>query len=447
LFLTGALLSASAAAADLPLPRYKLTPGQELRYSGKSTFKYEGGQHGYDTTWRIWVVRQNEDGGWRLLLRSGMTFRATRTLPGSNKPIDTPANERVTFAWCDMSPAGEFRENESLGYTLRPNAILPRLPDSAEAARAGWTSENRTLDERNRYRLLASQSTPERLAIEVVRESNMNEIYGSSNQEVVTFDVQRGLPEKSASQTTQTYGFNGKGDGLTQLEEVLTHDAQWAQTLAAEADRYFAAKRAYEKAAEEKSPDELEKALQKALVGLKAVRQELKNADLVAQVDHDIQQHDQMASYYIEEAKNRLAVLGQPAAEWNCQDFAGKQHALKDYRGRVVVLDFWYRGCGWCIRAMPQMKEVAAHFADKPVTVFGMNTDSKEADATFVIEKMGLNYGNLKAEGIPEKYKVRGFPTLLILDQEGLVRDIHVGYSAELKEKVVASIEKILAKQ
>src|SRR5262249_2046148 len=150
-----------------------------------------------------------------------------------------------------------------------------------------------------------------------------------------------------------------------------------------------------------------------------------KNADLIAQIDHDIKQHEQMASYYVEQAKNRLAVFDRPAADWSCQDLSGKQHALKDYRGRVLVLDFWYRGCGWCIRAMPQVKEVATHFADKPVTVFGMNTDRNEEDAQFVIDKMGLNYANLKAEGIPEKYKVRGFPTLIIVDQEGMVRDIH----------------------
>ena len=108
------------------------------------------------------------------------------------------------------------------------------------------------------------------------------------------------------------------------------------------------------------------------------------------------------------------------------------------------MLDFWYRGCGWCIRAMPQMKEIAAHFKDQPVTVFGMNTDSDQADAQLVIDKLKLNYPNLKAEGIPSKYSVQGFPTLLIIDQKGILRDIHTGYSPTLKEEVVKSIEGLL---
>ena len=93
---------------------------------------------------------------------------------------------------------------------------------------------------------------------------------------------------------------------------------------------------------------------------------------------------------------------------------------------------------------MPQMKQVADHFKDKPVVVFGMNTDRKEEDAKFVVEKMGLNYRSLKAAGLPEKYKVQGFPTLLIIDPKGVVRDIHVGYSPTLKKEVVRSVERLL---
>lgn len=108
------------------------------------------------------------------------------------------------------------------------------------------------------------------------------------------------------------------------------------------------------------------------------------------------------------------------------------------------MIVFWYRGCGWCIRAMPPLKEVAAHFEVKPVVVFEMNADRKEEDATFVVEKMKFNYANLKATGLPEKYKVRGFPTLIMLDQEGLIRDVHVGYSPTLKESVIESVEQLL---
>ena len=111
------------------------------------------------------------------------------------------------------------------------------------------------------------------------------------------------------------------------------------------------------------------------------------------------------------------------------------------------MLDFWYRGCGWCIKAMPQLNALASQFKGRPVAVLGMNTDKNEADAKFVIDAMSLKYATLCADGIPEKYGVRGFPTLIVIDTEGTVRDVHVGYSPTLKTDVAKTIEGLLTKK
>ena len=93
---------------------------------------------------------------------------------------------------------------------------------------------------------------------------------------------------------------------------------------------------------------------------------------------------------------------------------------------------------------MPQVKEIAAYFENQDVTVLGMNTDRDPNNAEFVIKKMGLNYPNLKARNIPKKYGVRGYPTLIVIDQDGIVSNFHVGYSPDLRDKVISSVEKLL---
>jgi peroxiredoxin len=108
--------------------------------------------------------------------------------------------------------------------------------------------------------------------------------------------------------------------------------------------------------------------------------------------------------------------------------------------------DFWYRGSGWCIRAMPQVKALAEEFKGQPVAVLGMKTDHDEKDAKFVVDELSLNYPVLKAEGVPEKYSVRDFPTLIIVDQDGRVADIHVGYSPTLRAEVTKSVQKLLGR-
>ena len=111
------------------------------------------------------------------------------------------------------------------------------------------------------------------------------------------------------------------------------------------------------------------------------------------------------------------------------------------------MLDFWYRGCGWCIKAMPQLNALAGQFEGRPVAVLGMNTDRNEADAKFVCDAMSLKYATLRADGIPEKYGVQGFPTLVVIDSEGTVRDVHEGYSPTLQTDVAKTIEGLLTKK
>ena len=72
-------------------------------------------------------------------------------------------------------------------------------------------------------------------------------------------------------------------------------------------------------------------------------------------------------------------------------------------------------------------------------------------DDRHVIEKMGLNYASLKngghEHGIHQKYGVQGWPTLVVLDGEGVVRHVHVGYSPQLGKELAAKIREILAGQ
>jgi peroxiredoxin len=165
---------------------------------------------------------------------------------------------------------------------------------------------------------------------------------------------------------------------------------------------------------------------------------------VVAQFDPLLRELEGSAKYHAEAKKQRECVLNKPAAKWAASDLDGKKHSLAGYRGKVVVLDFWYRGCGWCVKAMPQVKEVCKYFQGKPVVVLGMNTDSDENDARFVADKLQLNYPTLRAKGVPEKYGVQGFPTLIVIDRDGVLRGWHAGYSPTLREELVKTIEGLL---
>jgi len=71
---------------------------------------------------------------------------------------------------------------------------------------------------------------------------------------------------------------------------------------------------------------------------------------------------------------------------------------------------------------------------------------SKEEDARFIVEAFGLRHPTIKARGINDKYGIHGFPTMVIIDPQGVVRDVHVGYSKTLREDVAKKIDEALAK-
>jgi thiol-disulfide isomerase/thioredoxin len=139
-------------------------------------------------------------------------------------------------------------------------------------------------------------------------------------------------------------------------------------------------------------------------------------------------------------------MLNKPAPDWNAKDLAGKTWTMSGLKGKVVVIDFWYRGCGWCMLAMPQVKQLADDYRDRGVVVLGMNTDQKEEDANLVVKTLGLTYPQIKAQGIPERFGVRAFPTLIIVDQAGVVRTVHAGFRHDLRENLGKRIDALLAK-
>jgi len=425
------------------VPRYRLQVGQDLKYQGSSEFKYENGSHGYKTEWQVWVVRQNDDGSWRIVVRESQKLSMKRV--GQEQG---GGQAQVTLGYCDLFPDGRITANDSLGYRLDPSVIFPRLPDNLTQAKEGWSAEGFRNDSRTEFKP-AANSSPETFVFDGVRHSPMDKIYVSSSRAKYTFDRNRGVTKRIDSETTQGYGFNGKGTGTTELAAIEQHDAEWTKQFNDETSRYFAANKKYEDLQTKASKDakEVDTLQAQAETTLKETRDQLKLPIVREQVDEQLKNHKGLLSYYKEEAKNRAEVLGHEAAEWETKDLEGKPHSLKDYRGKVVVLDFWYRGCGWCIRAMPQMKQLAEDFKKEPVAIFGMNTDRNEKDAKFVVDAMQLNYPSLKAQGLPEKYHVRGFPTLIIIDQDGKVADIHVGYSPTLHDEVAKVIHELLNKK
>jgi thiol-disulfide isomerase/thioredoxin len=147
-----------------------------------------------------------------------------------------------------------------------------------------------------------------------------------------------------------------------------------------------------------------------------------------------------------ETLRNKLLDLPAPAFATLTPD--GKPIALSDFKGKVVLLDFWATWCGPCMQAIPAIQRLSEKFKDQPVAIVGVNRD-KEGDESKVkrtIERKQLTFHQaMDTPGtIAKSYKITAIPALILIDKEGVVRQVHVGSWPCEEEVLAAEIEKLL---
>jgi peroxiredoxin len=95
----------------------------------------------------------------------------------------------------------------------------------------------------------------------------------------------------------------------------------------------------------------------------------------------------------------RVSAIDAPAAttEFSLRDLAGKTHSLADWRGKVVLLNFWATWCPPCRREIPLFIELQQRYAQQGLQVVGISVDNPEAVARYW-QEMHINYPLLLAD-------------------------------------------------
>jgi len=138
--------------------------------------------------------------------------------------------------------------------------------------------------------------------------------------------------------------------------------------------------------------------------------------------------------------------IGQKLPEFEGKDFAGNLIRLSQYRGKVVMVVFWASWCGPCMARIPEEREIATRFAGKPFQILGVNSDRTRDAFRKVMAKEALPWRNIfdgdpKTGPIVSALRIQAFPTVFLLDHEGVIR--HEGlYGDRLKTAIEDLIQK-----
>jgi thiol-disulfide isomerase/thioredoxin len=465
--------STAPTAADLPAgsetgvapPRYRLEVGQELVYQltasedprESNDAKNEEGHAAArnQMEWRIVVARQNEDGSWRLYIRTKITFV---NRDGSVR------GKHDSFGYCDLRSDGSYSVDEQTAVfkKLVPHQLFCRLPDTAAALDNGWTYEPPVFGKLFTFSLAKRAGTHWHIA--GVQKGVYSEAGKDQSRYLYDFDAQRGLVVSIDSEWIDLAADQVKNRSTFQLTSSARRDSTWVAQFYEEAEKYLDVHAKWMGLCYEGLRARTVEACQVARVKARALLvagREQAELDVIRDLyDATIESHDNDEIGHLHLVKKReefFRAAPEFPTNWEAKNLDGSTFRLTDHRGKVLVLFFWTTGCEYNVLLGPQICQLAADYQGKDVAIIGMfvrsgSTDEEEARAKHFIAKSFRGFPHLEAKDIPvlyhfQQYELQGYyPSILVLDQAGRVHDVHTGYAADHGQCIRRIVEDLRSK-
>jgi thiol-disulfide isomerase/thioredoxin len=138
---------------------------------------------------------------------------------------------------------------------------------------------------------------------------------------------------------------------------------------------------------------------------------------------------------------------------YNFSNEKGYRFTSEMFKGKVVLLDYWFIGCSPCYLKMKELNKLAEHYRDNKDVVI-LTVDAGDIDTYEKFQKEISRFSNTilhtydSAALVAKKLKIAGFPTEFIIDKKGLIRDQFVGYSKDISlvylNKTIHKIDALL---
>ncbi|NOX20392.1 MAG: TlpA family protein disulfide reductase [Nitrospirae bacterium] len=146
--------------------------------------------------------------------------------------------------------------------------------------------------------------------------------------------------------------------------------------------------------------------------------------------------------------KSGVPVAGTKAPVFSVEDINGNTIDINNYKGKVVLLEFWATWCPPCRRSIPEMETLYEKFADRDFVLIAVSIDegsnALEAVKNFV-DEFNMTYPVVIDTGeISKKYQITSIPTIFLIDKSQKIVKRYMGYTPGLGEELSRQIEALL---
>ena len=139
-------------------------------------------------------------------------------------------------------------------------------------------------------------------------------------------------------------------------------------------------------------------------------------------------------------------LTGQPAPDFALKSSNGDNLRLSEYRGDVVMVNFWATWCGPCRQEMPLLDELYIRYQRVGFSLLGVNIDDNSSKAMNMVAELGISFPVLfdSRKEVSKLYEVAAMPVTVLIDREGTVRYVHHDYKPGYEEKYLDQIRSLL---
>ncbi len=139
--------------------------------------------------------------------------------------------------------------------------------------------------------------------------------------------------------------------------------------------------------------------------------------------------------------------VGETAPSFRLPQLDGAaKFSLKSLRGKVVYVDFWASWCGPCRQSLPMLSDLREELKGKGFEVLAVNLDEDPAAGIAFLKEYPVSYPVVSdPKGlVPERYGLQGMPTSYLIDRNGVVQMIHVGFKKKDMPEIKKAVVKLL---
>jgi peroxiredoxin len=139
-------------------------------------------------------------------------------------------------------------------------------------------------------------------------------------------------------------------------------------------------------------------------------------------------------------------LVGAPAPDFALKSASGENLRLSEYRGDVVMINFWATWCGPCRQEMPLLDELYDRYERVGFRLLGVNIDDNREQAMQMAKELDVSFPVLFDSGkaVSRQYEVEAMPVTVLVDRSGSVRYVHHGYKPGYEQHYLTQIRELL---